>query len=129
MIGKGGGQNLRDVRHDLEIIATEFATSAATDPFRTSGSSSSQLLRSGASNYSLSARVGKSLAVMSFVNITGNAADDWLGVGIAETVTADLKRIEGLTVIGRERIYEVLRRMNAQPPGPGLPLQAPSVKS
>jgi serine/threonine protein kinase/tetratricopeptide (TPR) repeat protein len=110
-------QNLRDVRHDLEIIAAEFATSAATDPFRTSGSSSSQLLRASVSNYSLSARVGKSLAVMSFVNITGNAADDWLGVGIAETVTADLKRIEGLTVIGRERIYEVLRRMNAQPSG------------
>lgn len=57
-------------------------------------------------------RAGKSLAVMSFNNITGDQADDWIGTGIAETVTADLKSIEGLTVIGRERVYEVLRRRN-----------------
>ena len=55
-------------------------------------------------------RQGKSIAVISFVNITRNPADDWLGSGIAETVTADLKKIEGLTVIGRERVYETLRR-------------------
>jgi len=55
-------------------------------------------------------RTGKSIAVLSFNNITKNPADDWLGSGIAETVTADLKKIEGLTVIGRERVYETLRR-------------------
>ncbi len=49
---------------------------------------------------------------MNFANITKNDADDWLGVGIAETVTADLKTIEGISVIGRERIHEVTRRMN-----------------
>ncbi|MDQ3014008.1 MAG: serine/threonine-protein kinase, partial [Acidobacteriota bacterium] len=56
-------------------------------------------------------RAGKSVAVMSFNNITKNPADDWLGGGIAETVTADLKKIEGITVIGRERVYETLRRL------------------
>lgn len=55
-------------------------------------------------------RAGKSIAVMSFNNITRETADDWIGIGIAETVTADLKSVEGLTVIGRERVYEVLRR-------------------
>ncbi len=55
---------------------------------------------------------GKSVAVMAFTNITKNADDDWLGAGIAETVTADLKNIEDITVTGRERISEVLNRLN-----------------
>src|SRR5205807_7296510 len=63
---------------------------------------------------SLSARAGKSLAVMSFTNITQNSDDDWLGIGIAETVTSDLKNIEGVTVIGRERIYEVLKNLSTE---------------
>jgi TolB-like protein/thioredoxin-like negative regulator of GroEL len=53
----------------------------------------------------------RSVAVITFVNITGQAEDDWLGPGIAETVTSDLKNINGLTVIGRERIYDALRRL------------------
>lgn len=61
---------------------------------------------------SISGRVGKSIAVISFNNITSRPDDDWIGSGIAETVTADLKNIEGLTVIGRERIFDVLRRWN-----------------
>jgi non-specific serine/threonine protein kinase len=62
------------------------------------------------SAHTLGKRAGKSVAVMSFHNITKNPADNWLGGGIAETVTADLKKIEGITVIGRERVYETLRR-------------------
>jgi len=63
----------------------------------------------------LGKRAGKSIAVLSFNNITKNPADDWLGGGIAETVTADLKKIEGITVIGRERVYETLRRHGVTP--------------
>lgn len=51
------------------------------------------------------------VAVMSFTNITRSREDDWLGMGIAETVSADLKGVAGLTLIGRERIHEVLRRL------------------
>ena len=39
------------------------------------------------------------VAVIPFVNITGNTADDWIGVGIAETVTAELERLTSQTVI------------------------------
>ncbi|HUG55353.1 MAG TPA: protein kinase [Vicinamibacteria bacterium] len=53
------------------------------------------------------------VAVMSLTNITAGPEDDWLGTGIAETVTADLKRVEGLTVVGRERIWEALRKAGA----------------
>jgi serine/threonine protein kinase/tetratricopeptide (TPR) repeat protein len=51
------------------------------------------------------------VAVMSFSNITKDTGDDWLGTGIAETVTADLKALAGLTVVGRERIYEALKTL------------------
>jgi tetratricopeptide (TPR) repeat protein/predicted Ser/Thr protein kinase len=53
------------------------------------------------------------VAVMSLTNITRSPEDDWLGTGIAETVTADLKCIDGLTVVGRERVFEALRKMGA----------------
>ena len=56
------------------------------------------------------APAANAVAVMTFANITRDTGDDWLGTGIAETVTADLKRVEGLTVVARERIWEVLRK-------------------
>src|SRR5207247_1226924 len=59
--------------------------------------------------------LSRSVAVLSVANITGNGEDDWLGTGIAETVTADLKCVEGLTVIARERVHDVRRRLG----GPG----------
>ena len=49
------------------------------------------------------------VAVIPFTNITREPADDWIGSGIAETVTADLKSIKGLSVIGRERVSDALR--------------------
>ena len=52
-----------------------------------------------------------SAAVLTLVNITGNRDDDWLGTGIAETITADLKGVAGMTVIARERVHEVLRKL------------------
>ena len=49
------------------------------------------------------------VAVMTFSNITGESADDWVGSGIAETVTADLTGVHGLSVISRARVFEVLK--------------------
>ncbi len=51
----------------------------------------------------------RSIAVLSFTNITGDAGDDWIGQGIAETLTADLKHVEGVSVIPREQIFDQLR--------------------
>ena len=57
-------------------------------------------------------RVDSSIAVMTFSNITREPADDWIGTGIAETVSSDLKNIHGLTVIGRARVYDALRNLS-----------------
>jgi non-specific serine/threonine protein kinase len=59
----------------------------------------------------VSAPGSRGVAVLSFANLTANGEDDWLGTGIAETVTADLRGVEGLTVISRERVHETLRRL------------------
>jgi serine/threonine protein kinase/tetratricopeptide (TPR) repeat protein len=64
----------------------------------------------------LSARVApveSSVAVMTFANITREPSDDWIGTGIAETVSSDLKNIHGLTVIGRARVYDALRNLSS----------------
>jgi serine/threonine protein kinase len=55
-----------------------------------------------------------SVAVAGFANITRRAEDDWLGTGLAETVTAALNEVEGLAVWGRERLKESLRRLGAE---------------
>jgi len=44
------------------------------------------------------------LAVAPFVNISAEAADDWIGTGIAETVSADLEGTDEVSVVGREAL-------------------------
>jgi tetratricopeptide (TPR) repeat protein len=49
--------------------------------------------------------------VLAFRNITGSGEDDWLGTGIAETLTADLRRVAGLSVVAHDRVHEVMGRL------------------
>lgn len=53
------------------------------------------------------------VAVMPFQNVTRNPDDDWIGLGIAETVMSDLKGLDGLQVIGRERLLEEAKNARA----------------
>src|SRR5439155_259349 len=50
---------------------------------------------------------------MTFANITREPSDDWIGSGIAETVSADLKNVHGLIIIGRARVFDALRHLSA----------------
>lgn len=54
---------------------------------------------------------GRVVAVVSFTNISQDVADDWIGAGMAETITADLKRLRGVAVVGRERMYDALAHL------------------
>lgn len=112
-------QAMRDVWQDLQ--ASKQGLPAATFSYETNVGYATQLLSDPPSGTqtlpgplpgtrTLGNRAGKSIAVMSFHNVTRNPTDDWIGTGISETVTADLKNIEGLTVIARERVFEALRR-------------------
>lgn len=53
------------------------------------------------------------IAVLSFTNITRHGEDDWLGTGIAESVTAGLANVNGLSVVSRTRVVEILRKLGA----------------
>jgi tetratricopeptide (TPR) repeat protein/aminoglycoside phosphotransferase (APT) family kinase protein len=83
---------MREVRQDLEALARGGARPAAMTP--------------GAA-----AAPANAVAILVFQNITRSPEDDWLGTGIMETVTADLKAVRGLAVIGCERVCEVEKRL------------------
>jgi TolB-like protein len=50
------------------------------------------------------------LAVLDFQNVSDDRDADWLGTGLAETLTADLKKLKLVSVISRERVQEAARR-------------------
>jgi TolB-like protein/Tfp pilus assembly protein PilF len=53
------------------------------------------------------------IAVLSFANITRGHEDDWLGTGIAETVSSGLAGLPEVEVVSRARVVEVLRKLGA----------------
>jgi DNA-binding winged helix-turn-helix (wHTH) protein/Flp pilus assembly protein TadD len=52
----------------------------------------------------------RTIAVMDFVNVTGDADSAWLSAGIAETVTGDLRSLGPFRVVDRWRVMEAARR-------------------
>ena len=53
------------------------------------------------------------VAVVAFANITGAAEDDWIGFGIAETITADLAGSGAVAVVGNDAVQAALRQARA----------------
>jgi adenylate cyclase len=53
------------------------------------------------------------VAVMDFVNVSGDRELAWLSSGIAETVTNDLRAASSLRVIDRVRVVEAIRRVGS----------------
>ncbi len=93
-------QSARDMQQDLRDVATELDTVPRSTTSR---------VAAGLPSASLA--IERSVAVMTFANITREPADDWIGTGIAETVSSDLKNIHGLTLIGRARVFDALRNL------------------
>jgi len=96
-------QSARDMHQDLRHVAGELDTA----PRGTASRVSAGIAAASA------AAVERSVAVMTFANITREPADDWIGSGIAETVSSDLKNIHGLTLIGRARVFDALRNLSS----------------
>jgi serine/threonine protein kinase len=102
-------QTARDLYNDLmrvrtAIEETERHGSGARRGSSGGGSSSGQMMAAVAPE--------NSIAVITFANITREPSDEWIGSGIAETVSNDLKNVQGLTVIGRERVFDALRNLD-----------------
>jgi TolB-like protein/predicted Ser/Thr protein kinase len=61
------------------------------------------------------APTGRTVAVLTFANLTGNPTDEWVGQGMAESLTADFAKVRGLKTIPREQMFDVQRELsNAQ---------------
>jgi eukaryotic-like serine/threonine-protein kinase len=56
-------------------------------------------------------QTGIPVAVIDFLNITGQDEDAWLSGGIAETVTVDLAKVSSLRVVSRERVLACPRQI------------------
>ena len=55
------------------------------------------------------------VGVASFVNISAAQVDEWIGAGIAETVSADLERIEGVSVVGPAALDDGIAGVASEP--------------
>ncbi len=92
-------QHARDMKRDLQQVAHDLENAVPRASGRLTAATPA-------------AAIHNSVAVMTFSNITREPADDWIGTGIAETVSSDLKTIHGLTIIGRARVYDALRNLS-----------------
>lgn len=54
----------------------------------------------------------RAVAVLDFVNVSGESTCGWLATGIAETVAADLRALGYFRVVDRSRVVESSRRTN-----------------
>ncbi|MGB2714895.1 MAG: protein kinase [Vicinamibacterales bacterium] len=95
-------QSARDIQNDLRLVQRDLEEIPVRRTTTRAAVSSGRM-----------APVESSVAVMTFANITREPADDWIGTGIAETVSSDLKNIAGLTVIGRARVFDALRNISS----------------
>ena len=59
---------------------------------------------------------GTIAAVLPFSNVSGDPTDDWLGAGIAETVSVDLQNLYGLTTLAVDTVTDAARRVSAASP-------------
>ncbi len=99
--------DLRTLRRDLDSNnRTSNVSSYPTEHQATAPLPDSRQIANTAAS---APKLENAVAVMTFSNITGEPTDEWIGSGIAETVTSDLQKVHGLSVIGRERTFEVLK--------------------
>jgi len=105
-------QSAREMYIDLRTLHRDLDSNNRTgnvSPHPTEHQATALLTNSQSAGTALATKLENAVAVMTFSNITGEPADEWIGSGIAETVTSDLKKVRGLSVIGRERTFEVLK--------------------
>jgi adenylate cyclase len=101
--------DLRNLQRDLDA---NHRTGNVAQPITEHQATVLLTEKQSAQSAALAPKLENALAVMTFANITGEPKDEWIGSGIAETVTSDLKKVRGLSVIGRERTFEVLKDLN-----------------
>src|SRR5438552_5875691 len=107
-------QAVSDLRHALDddAGAPTFIKTVARRGYRFIAPVETENARPAASEPATASEGGhgRAIAVMDFVNVTGDADSAWLAAGIAETVTGDLRALDHFRVVDRWRVMESARR-------------------
>ena len=69
------------------------------------------------------------VAVVAFANLTGAEEDEWIGFGIAETITADLAGLGSVAVVGNDAVQAALRPARIDPGASVDPVDTPAVQA
>jgi serine/threonine protein kinase/tetratricopeptide (TPR) repeat protein len=101
--------DLRNLQRDVDPTGRTAAVNAYPTEHQATALLDTRQMTSSSASLAPAPKLENAVAVMTFSNITGEPTDEWIGSGIAETVTSDLKKVRGLSVIGRERTFEVLK--------------------
>ena len=72
------------------------------------------VVRAGGRPADIEADDTRTVVIAGFVNISGNADDDWLGTGMTETLTAGAAQLEAVSIVPRERVAEKLKTLRQQ---------------
>src|SRR5687767_1349895 len=64
------------------------------------------------------------IAVPDFVNLSGDAGVQWLGAGIAESLSSDLASLDAFRVVDRWRVLEAVRQTSGSVTGAGAAVGA-----
>lgn len=106
-----GGVPEVDLSPGIKSFIQRCMSRAPSDRYPDGASLSAALrtIRTGGLIAPVSAR-SPSVAVLDFANIAGSSEVDWLGTGIAETLSADLAKMKSATVAQRGRIQQAVRR-------------------
>jgi TolB-like protein/tetratricopeptide (TPR) repeat protein/predicted Ser/Thr protein kinase len=94
-----GGTEILD---ELNTIVRKSLSRDAGRRYPSAAALMSDLRRVGSGE--LRSGLPESLIVFDFTNLAGNLEDDWIGVGVAETLCASLSNVPNLDVMPRERL-------------------------
>jgi len=100
-----------DLPPELRAVLSRALAREASLRYPSAASFLSDLRRSTAGEFV--AALPDTLAVMDFENLSRNPEDDWIGSGIAESVSAELARVPGLSVVAREKALKVKKALSA----------------
>ena len=93
-------------------IHAVLARALAREPsgrYTSAGAFLSDLRRVGAGEFV--AALPDTLAVMDFENLSRDPDDNWIGSGIAESISAELASVPGLSVVAREKALRVRKAL------------------
>ena len=92
------------------IAIAGFIAAASTSAFAQAATASEALIGDGAKD---------TVAIAPFANLSAHPADDWIGAGVAETLSTEFERLDAVSVIGRGTFRDEIQAVTVDQPAAG----------